>query len=245
MLTQSLSERVVINLCTDILNTNRTLYTDNFYTSVSLAKRLLLQNTHLVGTLRSNHKLNPPRLQTVRLEKGEMMTFIHDGVAVSKWVDKREVTFLTTKHKPLFVEVENRRKTETHMKPKAIVAYNAAKTYINVSDQRKTYADPCRSGVKWYRKTIVKLFCNTAVVNAHVLFTGKTKKKMKITEFGERIVNSLFAFRSVQQPSTPLLSPARVKHQFSVKPARGRCVLCFCQKWEIQWRPLHFFFQFK
>lgn len=72
------------------------MYTDNFYTSVSLAQWLLLQKTHLVGTLRTNRKLNPPKLAKKRLEKGEMLTYVHDDIAVSKWIDKREVSFLST-----------------------------------------------------------------------------------------------------------------------------------------------------
>lgn len=53
LLTQSLSEHVVIDLGADILKSNYTLYTDNFYRSVSLSKFLLFQNTHLVGTFKS------------------------------------------------------------------------------------------------------------------------------------------------------------------------------------------------
>lgn len=49
-----LSEPVVLHLCQNVLDNGRTLYIDNFYTSVSLAKSLLKRKTHLVGTLRSN-----------------------------------------------------------------------------------------------------------------------------------------------------------------------------------------------
>lgn len=213
LLTQSLSERVVMSLCGDILNCNRTLYTDNFYTSVSLARRLLLQKTHLVGTLRSNRKLNPPNLAKKHLEKGEMITYVYDGVAVSKWMDKREVYFLTTKHRPFFLQVQNRRKTQTNFKPTAIINYNAEKTFIDVSDQKKAYADPCCKGVKWYRKVMIELLCNTSLVNAYILYIGKMKEKLSITEFRERITNSLF---DSQQPAEiPLTqpSPVRVKHQ--------------------------------
>lgn len=37
----------------------RILYTDNWYTSVSLPKRMIDRKTHLIGTLRSNLKGNP------------------------------------------------------------------------------------------------------------------------------------------------------------------------------------------
>jgi len=46
--------RVVLDLSQRYLNAGRTIITDNFYTSVPLAYELLKNNTHLVGTLRSN-----------------------------------------------------------------------------------------------------------------------------------------------------------------------------------------------
>lgn len=223
--TQSLSERVVLELCDDILNSNRTLYTDNFYTSVTLAKRLLLQKTHLVGTLRANRKLNPPDLAAINLQRGEMITYAYDGIAVSKWKDKRDVTFLTTKHRPIFVQVKSKRGSKFNMKPQAIVDYNSAKTFIDISDQKKAYSDPCRRGVKWYRKVMVELLCNTAVINAYILYLAKSNKKITVTEFRESITTALFSFRNENRPATPI-SP-RSNHGISSKKERGRCVLCY------------------
>lgn len=71
----SLSENVVIELLKDLLDCNRTLYTDNFYTSCSLAKRLLARKTHLVGTLRKNRKYNPKIVQNTKLRKGTFNSF--------------------------------------------------------------------------------------------------------------------------------------------------------------------------
>lgn len=51
---ESLSETIVSNLCENYLNEGRTIVTDNFYTSVPLAEKMLSKNTHLVGTLRKN-----------------------------------------------------------------------------------------------------------------------------------------------------------------------------------------------
>lgn len=65
------SEKVVMELCKPILRTQRTLYTDNFYTSVRLADKLLAKKTHLVGTLRSNRKMNPSDVVSAELEIGK------------------------------------------------------------------------------------------------------------------------------------------------------------------------------
>lgn len=67
-----LSEKVVLHLCENVL----ALYTDNFYTSVSLAKSLLKRKTHLVGTLRRNRRNNPEDVIKEKLKKGELIFFL-------------------------------------------------------------------------------------------------------------------------------------------------------------------------
>lgn len=62
--------KVVMNLIEPLLSKGRTLYTDNFYTSVSLAHQLLERKTHLVGTLLANRKYNPKSVITTTLKKG-------------------------------------------------------------------------------------------------------------------------------------------------------------------------------
>lgn len=71
----SVSEQVVMNLCENILDTSRSLYTDNFYTSVTLAQSLLKRKTHLVGTLRKNRINNPKAVTKAKLKKGEIFSF--------------------------------------------------------------------------------------------------------------------------------------------------------------------------
>ena len=79
-----LSERVVLQLCDGLLDSKRTLYTDNFYTSVSLARKLLRRKTHLVGTLRGNRKHNPTAVITKNLRRSEMIVRQTRGITVSK-----------------------------------------------------------------------------------------------------------------------------------------------------------------
>lgn len=106
-----------------------------------------------------------------------------------------------------------------------------AKTYIDASDQKKTYSDPCRKGVKWYRKVIIELLCNTSMVNAYILYLGIMQEQISITEFREHIVNSL-TFNS-QRPAQNVPIPQteqnliRVRHQLLQKESRGRCVTCY------------------
>ncbi|XP_050301576.1 piggyBac transposable element-derived protein 4-like [Anthonomus grandis grandis] len=66
----AVSEKVVMELMEGLLDSGRTLYTDNYYTSVSLAKRLIDRKTHLVGTIRANRKGNPQEVIKEKLNRG-------------------------------------------------------------------------------------------------------------------------------------------------------------------------------
>jgi hypothetical protein len=48
-----------MDLVDDYLDFGRTLYVDNWYTSISLVHQLIERKTYLVGTLRSNRNYNP------------------------------------------------------------------------------------------------------------------------------------------------------------------------------------------
>lgn len=66
---KGLALRVVMELSRPYLNVGRTVVTDNFYTSMSLARELLKNNTHLVGTLRTN-RVKLPEVLKIKLKKG-------------------------------------------------------------------------------------------------------------------------------------------------------------------------------
>lgn len=187
---------------------------------------------------------------------GEMICRVSRSVSVCKWRDKRDVLFLTTKHRPAFKATQ--RKEKFLIKSVAISEYNKAKTYIDVSDQVKTYGTATRRGVKWYRKVAIELLCNTAVVNAYILYMACVGRKITVTDFREELCvgllsannNAPLSSRSSSRSSTPSTSrpttpqyarsstpnvclPTRFlscapKHQFvDTKPARGRCVSCY------------------
>ncbi|KAJ8931164.1 hypothetical protein NQ314_015966 [Rhamnusium bicolor] len=66
----SVADKVVLGLMNNLLDSGRTLFTDNWYTSVGLARKLATRGTHLVGTLRSNRKYNPKNVIIASLNRG-------------------------------------------------------------------------------------------------------------------------------------------------------------------------------
>jgi hypothetical protein len=87
-----------MGLSRSYLNSGRTLVTDNYYTSLPLAYELLKNNTHLIGTLRSN-RVELPEVMKAKLKKGQITgKENNDGIVVAKWHDKRDVFMMSTKH---------------------------------------------------------------------------------------------------------------------------------------------------
>lgn len=121
-------------------------------------------------------------------------------VIVGKWVDKRDVAFLTTKSCPEMTEVQTRSGMKN--KPSTIIEYNSVKSYIDVSDQISSYSNPVRRSIKWYRKVGIEIFASTCVVNALILYNTALDKKMDVTTFRESLVEGLYK-DEVEIPTQP------------------------------------------
>ncbi|KAI4455237.1 piggybac transposable element-derived protein 4 [Holotrichia oblita] len=94
-----LGEKVVMELCDKYLDAGRTVVTENYYTGVPLAIRLLDRGTHFLGTLRRNRQGLPVEITMAKLKKEEIVGKESEaGFVVGKWMVKREVCFLSIKH---------------------------------------------------------------------------------------------------------------------------------------------------
>lgn len=207
----------------NLLDEGRTLYTDNYYTSISLAHQLLTRKTHLVGTVRSNRKFNCKEVTEKKLSRGESVARESStGVIMLKWKDKRDVLMLSTKHTGEMKEVTYR--GGSREKPVAILDYNNCKAFIDISDQLKAYNSCLRRGVKWYRKLAFELILGTAIVNAHILYCQVTNRKISITQFREEIIMKVFHLNSLDVPANP---ENRLQHKLENIGKRRRCVVCY------------------
>nr|CAH7728944.1 unnamed protein product [Callosobruchus chinensis] len=240
-----LGERVVMYLCEGLLGEGRTLYTDNFYTSITLAQTLLNRNTHLVGTLRKNRKNLPKSVSTKTLALGTTYREeSQEGIVEQKWKPKpkKEVLMLSTKHNLEMQEIIRKRKrvaledqpgpskkaktTDTekkNMKPKSVIDYNSGKAGIDKSDQMSSYNTALRKGMKWYRKVAWELITGTAVVNAHVIYKEATNKKVPITKFREQVCRPLI-FQSNIEEEPPIKEKV---HLLLSAEKRKNCSKCY------------------
>ncbi|KAF2887253.1 hypothetical protein ILUMI_18920, partial [Ignelater luminosus] len=185
----------VFSLMDGLFGSGRQLYTDNYYTSVSLATELLDKKTHLIGILRSNRKYNPKEVVQKKLKTKEVFAQENEtGIVVLKWHDKRDVLMLSTVHKDDLKQVKQRG-GETN-KPEVVVDYNQAKAFIDILDQIKSYSHCLRRGTKWYRKLAIEFLLGSAVVNTPLLYKDRNDK-ISITEFREKLSMSLLRLSEV------------------------------------------------
>lgn len=98
---KGLAYDVVFNLLQGLLNQHCKVYFDNFYSSPTLSKDLLEQNTYSCGTVRTNRigfpsQITPPKLPSI---PPKSCKFVHCGdVMAIRWCEKRDVYLLSTMH---------------------------------------------------------------------------------------------------------------------------------------------------
>jgi hypothetical protein len=76
-------------------------------------------------------------------------------------------------------------------KPSAVVYYNKGKVGIDLADQLASYSTPLRKTIRWYHKVAFELLLNTSLINAMLLYSKFTGKKVSILSFKEKIITSL------------------------------------------------------
>ena len=93
---------------------NYHIYMDNFFSSVSLYKNLLLNKIYCTGTLRSNRRYFPPDLKPLvkkgMARKGDWAVRQEGNTCVTVWQDTRPVASISTGHNLACTKVVTRGK---------------------------------------------------------------------------------------------------------------------------------------
>ncbi|XP_047741769.1 piggyBac transposable element-derived protein 4 isoform X2 [Hyalella azteca] len=237
------AESVVARLMHPLLGTGMTVYTDNYYTSLPLAKFLLDHKIYLCGTIRSNRKGLPVEVTKAKLKRGEIIGKKNEhDIKVLNWKNKANVLTLTTVPEHTDVLRATGKKTRTGsdvMKPDSVLDYNTRKKAVDLSDQFISFYSPLRKTRKWYRKLCLELLCGCTVVNALLIFNKYCSglHKWTIVNFRKSIILSLL----YGYPMEELLPDGRpsqitgglpIAHCLNKAPGpigktRKRCVGCY------------------
>lgn len=228
------AENVVLSLVRGLEGNGHALYMDNFYNSYALCQTLLEKKIYVTGTLRKDRKSNPKDVVNAKLKKGEVTTKYCNGVAVSKWHDKRDVLFLSTEFQQEMVEVTTRR-GDVMEKPLAIVKYNENMSGIDKQDQMLAYYPSERKTLRWYKKLAIH-FLSMLLINSHSLYNTHSTKKISLYDFRLAVIKRLLSEQPPKQLHSERTLPKTAEHcpeKYAVvggKQLRKRCKVCYSKK---------------
>nr|CAH7727695.1 unnamed protein product [Callosobruchus chinensis] len=227
--------KVVMDLMQNVVGSGRSLYADNFYSSVALVKKLQQQKTLYCGTLRSNKRGLPKDFVNRKIKKNQVIG-VHNGhgVKIIKWMDKRPILMISNKREHDITLHDTGRKTrssEVVLKPKCITDYNKAKKGVDISDQMSSYYTALRKGLKWYRKIGFELIFGSAIVNSHIVYNEVNQtSRLNMLQFRQQLAFSLTETKTENNAST-IQAPKRI-HTLETETGLGKkrrrnCVGCY------------------
>lgn len=228
----SLGEQIVLSLTEPLTGSGRNITCDNFFTSLSLARKLHQRNMTLVGTVRANRRELPASFTSHRNRElfSNMQATNSNGtcnVLIVSYMAKhnRVVNLLSTTHRKAVSNNGARRK------PDVVLYYNATKGGVDAADERVgTYSVKykCR---RWH----VIIFCNIidlSALNAFVTHTivdpawnmGKLeRRRLYLLELGHALLADHLQ-RQVGAPAAGVGRPATGAPAENRK--RGACGEC-------------------
>ncbi|UYV71262.1 hypothetical protein LAZ67_8002424 [Cordylochernes scorpioides] len=191
---KSLSYDVPMNLLQEssLLGKGYHLITDNFFTSINLAKDLLDSHTYLTGTIRTNRKGLPKTLKSAKLGVDESLYMVNNNLLALAYKEKKSkppVKFLST-----FCDASSGKKKVSDQRdyPQMKICYDSYMGGVDLNDQMLyTYMDE-RKGRKFYRKVILNIF-HRAFLNSFILYEQHTKDNPKLSRraFNYSVINEL------------------------------------------------------
>lgn len=219
-----LGEFVTMKLAKPYVGCGRNITTDNFFTSLPLATKLLAKKTTIVGTIRANRK-ELPRL--AKLKNDDMALFStklyrsnNCMLTVYKAKPRKKVLILSSMHNSVQIEKNNARTPET------IQLYNSTKFGVDVTDQMaRNYSVKSKS-----RRWPLQVFFNIldlAGINAWVLYKETTGGEITRQEFLFQLAEELAI--EYQQELGKKNQPIHIASTSTGSRERKTCQIKYCK----------------
>ncbi|XP_034015393.1 uncharacterized protein LOC117500737 isoform X2 [Thalassophryne amazonica] len=206
---ERLSENVVMKLLEPFMDKGRTVTTNNFFTSLSLAQQLLSRKTTLLGTVNKiRRELPDSAKKTLNRKEFSTQVFSTSGATLTVYAPKQRKTVCILSSMHSVVETGDTRKK----KPNTLTDYNSMKCGVDVMEQMvRKYT--VRSGTRRWPVAVFYNMIDIAALNAHVLYqacTGVKERRMDfLVELASELAQCHMAAKEVnqenlqQQPATP------------------------------------------
>ena len=173
-----LGDYVVTRLMDPFTKKGRNVTTDNFFTSMKLAKDLRLLKTSIVGTVNRVRRELPACVADTKSPRYTTKLLVHDGITLTIYRCKptKNVVLMSTLHPSITIGDDGKKKPET------VQFYNNTKYGVDVLDQMaREYTVKAAS-----RRWPVHVFYNVldlAAINAWILYKEATLTKISRRAF--------------------------------------------------------------
>lgn len=182
-----LADHVVMKLMEPYFGKGRNVTTDNFFTSLSLAKDLQLQNTSIVGTVNRVRRELPPSAAVVQnKELYSSIVLKHDmyTLTVYKCKPNKNVVLMSSLHQSVGVALDPKKIPET------IEFYNSTKYGVDVVDQMARKYSVKASSRRWPVQVFYNIL-DLAAINSWILYKETTGASIKRRDFILKLADEL------------------------------------------------------
>ncbi|KAK0136475.1 PiggyBac transposable element-derived protein 4 [Merluccius polli] len=160
------SETVVMRLIEPFTGKGRNVTMDNFFTSLSLADKLIAKNTSILGTMNKIRQELPPSVKVdtpTELFSTTVMTSGKASLTIYRCKPKKSICILSTMHPTVIIGTEKKKKPDT------VTDYNNTKGSVDVLDQMaRLYS--VKGGTRRWPVAVFYNMLDLAAINAHVLY---------------------------------------------------------------------------
>ncbi|CAC5400023.1 unnamed protein product [Mytilus coruscus] len=224
----------VMDLVRPHFGKNHHVTMDNWFSSSKLMNDLRNRGTYATGTVIARRKGLPASFKTARLPKGSVVVKSQRDLLAILYVDRRNVTFLTTSENARTVRKVNS-KGRVVSAPSVVHKYNQTMGGVDLGDQLLLKFEPQFKGVKLWRKILFNLL-TTATVNAYICYRNcfLVQRKLDHVKFQNAVVRGLIGDfregnrRRGRRPDNIPIANAIRMHFLDVIPdgKRRKCVVC-------------------
>ncbi|XP_055377144.1 piggyBac transposable element-derived protein 4-like [Condylostylus longicornis] len=197
---KELGPRVITDLTRSLVGKNYQIYFDNYFTSISLLRKLKKENIYACGTIRKGRKNMQIDFKSNKIfKRGEYdCRATDDGLTCVKWMHKRIVFFASNFHNQNSVVYVNRKNKDGTVEelqcPKLVKDYTKHMGYVDKADMLKSVYEIDRKSKKWWHRIF---FVDVSVVNSHIIYKSRCEgNTMDLKIFCLAIVGGLLGARS-------------------------------------------------
>ena len=169
----SKSEEIVVRMLCDLLDLGHHVVTDNWYTSLRLARFLLTMDTDITGTV-NPLRGPPPALREIPLRKKGSAFMRCGDVLVCKYEDRKSVYSLTTRYSADVVDKTKKYfNGQVYFKvPIQIAYYNEFMGSVDKADQVLQPYSWKRKSLAWFKKLGLH-FIDRMLLNSFILYDNQ------------------------------------------------------------------------